>query len=121
MLTQDIRDRLENYRNNRRAEEIRNQFKDSYRLLCGGVVIAQTPSRFGSDFAIRGLEKFRDHLKAAITSQEAFEFVGAGGRMTAKEYLKHHESRLQMVLVDDFQIVEPGAVYPLAPNSSGIC
>lgn len=121
MFAQDIKDKLNDYRVQRQAEDVRTQFKDSYRLLCCGIVIAQTPARFGEDFAVRGLEMFRDHLKAALTSQEAFEFVGCGGRMTAAQYLKHHEDRLGMVLVDDFQIVKPGPVFPLPPNPKGIC
>lgn len=109
-IAQHMQDKLEEFR----SRDARAQYKDSYRLLCCGIVIAQTPARLGADFAIRGLEQFRDHLQAALRGPEAFEFVGADGRMTAAQYLAHHEKRLEMTIADDFEIVEPGPVYPLA-------
>jgi len=100
-----------------RSKDQRENFKDSHRLLCRGIVIAQTPARLGQSFAIRGLEQFRDHLVAATTN-DAYVF---DGKMTAAEFLAHHQERLGMTITNEFEIVEPGVVYPLAPKPQGIC
>lgn len=99
-----------------RAQDARAQYKHSHRLLCCGLVIAQTPARLGTEYAIRGLKMFRDHLRAALNEPESFEFVGAGGKKTAAQYLAHHEQNLKTIIIDDFQIVGPGPIYPLAPG-----
>lgn len=109
---QYLKNKLEEYR----SRDAKEQYKNSYRLLCGGLVISQTPARLGSDFAIRALEMFRDHLQNALKNPETFEFVGSGGPMTAAQYIAYHEQNLKTVIVDDFQIVGPGPVYPLAPG-----
>lgn len=103
-----------------READATTMYKDSYRLLCGGKVISQVNKRLGEEFALRMLERFRDHLRNAINHHDTFEFVGAGGRCTASEYLELHQERLGIIIVDDFEIVEPGVVYPLVPNALDI-
>lgn len=109
-------DYFKDFTRKQRESDAATMYKDSYRLLCGGNVISQINKRLGEEFALRMLERFRDHLRNAINHHDTFEFVGAGGRYTASEYLEFHQERFGIVIVDDFEIVEPGEVYPLAPS-----
>lgn len=95
-------------------------YKESYRLLCDGLVISELHSKFGKEFAIRNLEYFMNHLLDAFNNPETFEFVGAGMKMNSEQYIKFHSERLGMPMSTNLEIVGPGADYPLAPNSSNI-
>lgn len=111
---------LDSFERSRAAQkelDLQVNYVNSYRLLCRDIVISQTDKRFGRDFALRALEQFCDHLKNAINTPETFEF---DGRYTAAQYIQYHEERLGMHITDDFRIVEPGEVYPLAPNKWNI-
>lgn len=104
----------------RREQDARDRFKNSYRLLCRGVVIGQSPKRLGEEFGIRSLQYYRNNLQSALNSPITFKFIGAGGEMYAAEYLDYHSRKLGMTIVDDFLIVDPGEVYPLAPKWENI-
>jgi hypothetical protein len=113
-------DTIEGNLSREQSKDLHGLYKDSYRLLCGGVVISQSPKRLGSEFGVRTLGYFMEHLRNALNNPETFEFVGAGGRFTSSQYLKYHEKRLGVTITDDLRIVEPGDFYPLAPNGLAI-
>lgn len=94
------------------------KFKDSFRLLCGGVVISEVPGRLGQEFALGMLMPFRDNLVAAFDDHQTF--ATKDFKMSPGEYLRFHSQRLGLPIVDDFVVVGPGEVYPLAPNLSAI-
>lgn len=116
-LIESSRTDLERSRAAQKELDLQAKYVDSYRLLCRGIVISQTSKFLGRDFALRGLEQFWEHLRKAINKPETFEF---DGRYTAAQYIQYHEERLGMPITDDFRIVEPGEVYPLAPNKRNI-
>lgn len=95
-------------------------FTKSWRVLVDGVVVAHTPVRHGDDFAKQSCTYFYEHIKSAFDAIEngaEWDWVGYGGRMTAQEWIEHHENNLGMKLSSNVELVGPGPEYPLAPKA----
>ena len=114
MPTTDFERGMQQYIQERRRQDRIEEFVQSWRILCDGKVIEHTPARHG-DYAERSCRDFLEHIKSALKDDE-WDWEGYGGRMTAKEWLAHHEGRFGMPLTENLELVPPGKKYPLCPG-----
>lgn len=110
----DFKRGMQQYIQARRREDRVEGFVKSWRVLCDGKVIEHTPARLG-DYAERSCRDFLKHIESALKDDE-LDWVGYGGRMTAQEWLVHHENRFGMPLTANLELVPPGEKYPLCPG-----